>query len=485
MKSTFQSGMVCRLLVLIAVALIGANEAHAEFNVREYGAVGDGKTMETAAIAKAIDACAAAGGGTVYFPPGKYLTGAIVLSSNMTLEVDSGATILGSENHADYPLRDNPWIKGRKLVSSLIYAEDAENITICGRGTIDGQGRTWWQTIFERRGKSETKAAPDSKAESGKGNTLTVGAAADEAAGLPPIPAYFQDVALRRPEIIRFVRCKNVVVRDSHYLNSPSWNLHFLLCDMVRVDGVTIDAPVPSPNTDGINPDACKNVQISNCRIDVGDDCIAIKSGTNELGRKMGKASEDITITNCVMYKGHGGVTIGSEMSGGVRNVTVSNCVFRGTDIGIRVKSQRGRGGVVEGLTVSNVVMQDVPKPFVITTFYMGGDKPDDVVPAGEGTPRYRDFLFSNITARGAKGEAGSITGLREMPIENIVFSNVRIQAAKGFTCTNAKGVVFDDVVIDTDAGPALIKKNSTEIETSRLRTNHPHEGTPLTQAND
>jgi polygalacturonase len=476
MKSSLHLGAFCRS-ALVAAVLIGVNEARAEFNVREYGAVGDGKTMETAAITKAIDACAAAGGGTVYFPPGKYLTGAIVLSSNMTLELDAGATILGSENHEDYPLRDNPWIKGRKLVSSLIYAEDAENITICGRGTIDGQGRVWWQTIFDA--KSKAKSAGDAA----KANTLTVGKGADEASGLPPVPAYFQDVALRRPEIVRVVRCKNLTIQGLHFVNSPSWNLHPLLCERVRVEDVTIDAPVPSPNTDGINPDACKNVQISNCRIDVGDDCVTLKSGTNELGRQMGKADEDITITNCVMYRGHGGVTIGSEMSGGVRNVTVSNCVFHGTDIGVRVKSQRGRGGVVEGLTVSNIVMQDVPKPFVITTFYMGGDKPDDVVPAGEGTPRYRDFLFSNITARGAKGEAGSITGLREMPIENIVFSNVRIQAAKGFTCTNAKGVVFDDVVIDTEAGPAVIQKNSTEIDTSRLRTNRPHEGTPLAES--
>jgi len=235
MKSTFQLRTVCLSLTLAAVALIGVNEGRAAFNVRDYGAVGDGKTMETAAITKAIDACAAAGGGTVYFPPGKYLTGAIVLSSNMTLEVDSGATILGSENRDDYPLRDNPWIKGRKLVSSLIYAEDAENITICGSGTIDGQGRAWWQTIFDRHGKSDAKTAPDSKADSGKGNTLTVGAAADEASGLPPVPAYFQDVALRRPEIVRVVRCKNLTIQGLHFVNSPSWNLHPLLCERVRV----------------------------------------------------------------------------------------------------------------------------------------------------------------------------------------------------------------------------------------------------------
>lgn len=491
--------LALRLLLsswFVAVAAVAANAA---FNVRDFGAVGDGKQMETVAFNKAIEACAAAGGGTISVPAGKYLTGAIVLQSNMTLDIDAGATILGSENPEDYPLRDNPWIAKRKLKSSLIYAENAENITITGRGTIDGQGRSWWQRLWLRTGKTSTgerksndaeksaetpKLTDDSKAIRSIGTNSTDDANGPDAktaaeAGLPPIPAYFQDVALSRPEIVRLVHCKNVAIENLHFTNSPCWNLHPLLCEKVRVSGVSINAPVPSPNTDGINPDACRNVQISNCNIDVGDDCITLKSGTNELGRQMGKPDEDITITNCVMYRGHGGVTIGSEMSGGVRNVTVSNCVFRGTDIGIRIKSQRGRGGVVEGLVVSNIVMQDVPRPFVITSFYMGRDKPEDDVPVGEGTPRYRRFQFDNIQARGAK-EAGSITGLREMPAENILFSNVRIQAAKGFTCNCAKGVTFQDVVIDTDAGPALTVRNSADINTALLSTNSPHDGTPL-----
>jgi polygalacturonase len=181
------------------------------------------------------------------------------------------------------------------------------------------------------------------------------------------------------------------------------------------------------------------------------------------------------------MYQGHGGVTIGSEMSGGVRNVTVSNCVFQGTDNGIRIKSQRGRGGIVEELSVSNIVMQDVPHPFVVTTFYMGKDKPSDVYEVDEGTPRFRDFLFSNITARGAK-DAGSITGLKEMPVENMTFDNVHVQAERGFTCTNAKEIVFQDVVIDTTSGPALLLKDCGTIDTARLKSRVPHDGTSLVE---
>ena len=228
-------------------------------------------------------------------------------------------------------------------------------------------------------------------------------------------------------------------------LNSPEWNIHPLLCENIKIDGVSIKAPPSeigpgaSHNTDGINPEACKGVIIANCHIDNGDDGITLKSGTDELGRKMGRAIEDVVITNCTMYHSHGGVTIGSEMSGGARNITITNCVFRDTGAGIRIKSQRGRGGIVEGIVASNIVMQDVKEIFQITTFYSGKDTASEVHSVDEGTPRYRDFHFQNITARGCK-TAGGITGLKEMPISGITFDGVYLQADSGFTCTNASG---------------------------------------------
>jgi polygalacturonase len=288
-------------------------------------------------------------------------------------------------------------------------------------------------------------------------------------------------IANGRPHLIKLVRCKFVVIEQLHLINSAEWTVHPLLCEFVRVDGITIQNPVPSPNTDGINPESCRNVQILNSRIDVGDDCVTLKSGSNEFGRKMGKPDENIAITNCVMLRGHGGVTIGSEMSGGVRNVAVNNCVFQGTDVGIRIKSQRGRGNVVEGLTVSNVVMQDVLSAFTITTFYMGSDKPGDTFPVNDGTPTFRDFLFSNITARGSK-TAGQITGLKEMPVENITFSNVHVQAQTGMTCTNAKEIAFRDTSIDTEKASALSLTSCGQIDTSRFSTRKKHDGTPVIQ---
>ncbi len=447
-----------RPLCLIAMLPAGLAfaAAPAPFNPYDFGAVGDGRHKDTAAIQAAVDACSKAGGGAVFLPPGRFLTGTIQLRSRVTFEVGPGAVVLGSEDPADYPLRDDPWGSARKLISPLIYAADSEEITLTGRGTIDGQGAAWWKRQWLASPKRGMPA--------------------------PSTPADFAEVrkiANGRPRLIEIVRSKHIVIEKLHIVNSPSWNIHPLFCEFVRIDGVTIEARVPSPNTDGINPESCRNVQILNCRIDVGDDCVTLKSGINEAGRKMGRPDENITISNCVMLKGHGGVSIGSEMSGGVRNVTVNNCVFQGTDAGIRVKSQRGRGGAVEGLAVSNVVMQDVASAFTITTFYMGADKPDDIFALNDTTPRFRDFVFSNITARGSK-TAGQITGLKELPVEEIQFSNVRIQAQTGFTCTNAKNISFRDVVIDTESGPALTVKNSTAIDSARLATLRPHDGAPL-----
>jgi polygalacturonase len=433
------------LLLWSAVALGAADRPF--FNVRDFGAIGDGRVLDTAALNRAAAACFAAGGGTVFLPPGRYLSGTVRVASHVTLEIGAGATLVASPNGDDYPLVADVWELGRTLVAPLLYADGAENISFTGRGTIDGQGRIWWQRQWLLTPKHGAHAAstPEELAEAA--------------------------IARRgRPQLIRLVRCRDVVISELNLVDSPQWNVHPLLCENVRVDGITIRADPISPNTDGINPESCRNVQILNCHIDNGDDCITLKSGVNLLGRQMGRPDEDITIANCIMDHGHGGVTIGSEMSGGVRNVTVTNCVFHGTDNGIRIKSQRGRGGVVEGLTVSNIVMQDVPHPFVITTFYMGSDTAADLYPVDEGTPRFRGFLFSNITARGAR-DAGSITGLRELPISDISFSHVRIESATGFTCTNARAITFFDTEIEAASGSPLVLKNTAEIDGRGIRS--------------
>jgi len=428
------------------------------FNLHDYGAVGDGKALETQSFARAIEACTQAGGGTVYVPPGRYLSGTIKLKSHVTLQLEAGATILGSQNPDDYPATENVWGDRPETIAPLIYAVDAQNITITGRGTIDGQGKIWWKRLElanpnPKRGWPEP-STPEEKAEVAK-------------------------LARDRPRLIRFLRCSDVLIEHVNLRNAANWTVHPMLCEFVRVDGVSIFGDIGSHNTDGINPESCRNVQIVNCRIDTGDDCITLKSGLDEYGRRVGRPTENVTIANCVMHRGHGGVTIGSEMSGGVRNLAITNCIFQATDNGIRIKSQRGRGGVVEGVTASNIVMQDVPTPFIITLFYAGTDKPGELHPVDEGTPLYRDFHFSDITARGAR-VAGEITGLRERPIENLSFSHVQIEAEKGFTVTNATGISFLDTVIAVKQGSPLILRNSREIDAARLRSRSLPPDTPL-----
>ena len=243
---------------------------------------------------------------------------------------------------------------------ALISGENLDNVAITGRGTIDGRGQMWWEMM--RQLESSMK--------------------------------------IIRPRLIRLVDCRNVLVEGVTLTNSPAWTLNPLACDNVSIRGLTVINPPDSPNTDGINPDSCRNVRISDCHIDVGDDCVTIKSGSEDQPRREYRACENIVVTNCTMMHGHGGVVIGSEMSGGVRNVAISNCTFVGTDRGIRIKSRRGRGGVVEDIRVSNIVMDRVLCPLAINLFYGCGAWDDPKVldkspkPVDETTPRFRRLRF-------------------------------------------------------------------------------------------
>ncbi|HEV2417181.1 MAG TPA: glycoside hydrolase family 28 protein [Terriglobia bacterium] len=419
----------------------GAVLQNTVYNVLAYGASADGRKMDTQAIQAAIDACAEKGGGTVFLPAGKYLTGAIKLKSNIDLHLGSGATLLGSQDPGDYPVYPSPWPGGSREISSLIYGDGLTNVSLTGRGIIDGQGQAWWTRqwlMFPKRSAPvPVMSEEERRAEVAK-------------------------ISNGRPRLMTLLNCRNVLIEGLTLINSAFWTVHPMFCDGVTITELTILNPVPSPNTDGIDPESCRNVHISDCHIDVGDDCIAIKSGKDAGGRKVGKPCENITITNLTTGHGHG-VSIGSEMSGGVRNVTITNCVFQGMDRGIRIKTQRGRGGVVEGVTAANIVMQDVPEPFALTCFYSRGN-PDEARPVDEGTPKFRDFHFAHITARGARS-AGQITGLREMPISGVVFNDIRIEAQRGFTCQNARELAFHNVYIESTRGPALAAKTVEAVE--------------------
>lgn len=395
-------------------------------DVRAHGVVGDGKALETKALNELIGKVAAAGGGTVYFPPGRYLTGSIDLRSNVTLWLEAGAVVLGSTNVEDYPdVRTRQEGVECWGYMPLIRATGAKNVTIRGRGTIDGQGEHWWKRGFWFRDDPAAKEQPNEREKRFRELNHDVGG------------KFFV-----RPSLVEFYECENVLLEGVTLLNSPMWTVHPVYCDNVTIDGVTIINPAKSKNTDGIDPDSCRNVRISNCHISVGDDCIAIKSGRDEDGRRVGRPSENITITNCTMLSGHGGVVIGSEMSGAVRNVTVSNCVFDGTKRGIRFKAPRGRGGTIENVVFNGIVMRDVGEAAIIVDQIYGTNRPAPDQP-DETTPRVRDIRIANVTVRGAR-EVFRIDGLPESPVIDLHLSGVDVEAERGGHIRHVRGLRID-----------------------------------------
>ena len=411
------------------------------FNPKDFGAAGNGTTLDSPAIQSAIDAASKIGGGTVFVPAGKYVIGSIFLRDNITLYIDAGAVLLGSQSIADYPIVTMRWEGVTKPTHAPLIAGDGlKNIAITGRGIIDGCGEMWWELH-----RAKTLAAP-------------------------------------RPRLIAFSNCTNVLIDGVALTNSPAWTINPVRCENVTIDKVTINNPADSPNTDGINPDSCQNVHVSNCHIDVGDDCVTIKSGIETEVPEFRVPCENIAITNCTMVHGHGGVVIGSEMSGGVRNVVISNCVFVGTDRGIRLKSRRGRGGFVEDIRASNIVMTDVLCPFTMNLYYHINKRGDKYVsdkqpqPITAGTPIFRRIHYSHITAHNSQFAAAFLYGLPEMPIEDVSFDDVSIAMATdaqagepdmaddippmrraGFFARNVRSLRLRDVRIENQIGEAFL----------------------------
>ena len=408
------------------------------------GASTDGSKINTTLINSTIDQLNAHGGGTLFFPSGTYLTGAIKLKSNITIELEAGATLLFSDNFDDYL----PFVEMRhegilmKSFSPLIYAVDAENIAIKGEGKLDGQGKKWWDELFRVMADIKINGVKDiNKYQPMWDNSNDVKTLYAETN-----QDYVSSMKRRffRPPFIQPVRCKNVTIEGVTIVNSPFWTVNPEFCENVTVDRVTINNPL-SPNTDGINPESCRYVHISNCHISVGDDCITLKSGRDLQGRKLGWANENITITNCTMLAGHGGVVIGSEMSAGVKKVVISNCVFDGTDRGIRIKSTRGRGGVVEDIQVSNIIMKNIKAEAIILDM-LYSKMP--VEPLSDRTPIFRNINISNVTGSDVLIPI-KIRGLEESPISNITFTNINIDGKQKCIFQNCTNIKMTDVYVN------------------------------------
>ncbi len=447
------------LSVLISLFLRGVIEASPSnfyFNILDYGAKPDGKTLSTEAIQKVVDACEKAGGGKVVVPPGKYLTGPIFLKSNVHVEILAGAVLLAHQNIENYPTVDGRW-EGieRKVYASLFTGHDLENVSITGRGILDGQGEVWWKAHRKTEGMRNKAGIQGREPENPPGSPLK----------------------WPRPRVINLYRCTNVLIRDLIVLDSPSWSIHPVYCENVTIENITIIQPYESPNTDGINPESSKNVRIFNCFVDCGDDCITIKSGYNEDGRRINIPCENIVIANCIFAHGRSAIGIGSETSGGVRNVAISNCVFKDTYRGLRIKSARGRGNVVESIRATNIVMENVGTGISLDMFY--GEHDETPKPVDETTPYFRNIRYSHISGTNLK-KGGEIWGLPEAPMEGVTLIDVKLAAETGLEVKFTKDIDVHDVEINVQKGPALSISTSTGVELDNVTTKKPIKDTPV-----
>jgi len=431
-------------------------------NLKKFGAVGDGVTLNTKAFEKAIAALEKKGGGHLVVPAGVWFTGPIVLKSNIDLHLEVGAVIQFSGDESLYPVIKTSFegLDTRRCQSPL-SANGAENISITGKGVIDGNGQFWrpvkkgkmtegqWKEVLERPGGVESK----------KGYWVPNQAYADaEKSANMNVPKASTDEEWNRikrflrPVMVSLVNCKNVLLQGVIFQNSPAWNLHPLMCENIILDDVLARNPSYAQNGDALDLESCKNALIVNSKFDAGDDGICIKSGKDKDGRRRGRPCENVVVDGCTVFAGHGGFVVGSEMSGGVKNILVENCQFLGTDVGLRFKSTRGRGGIVENIFIDNVSMTDIKTDAITFNMYYGGksvaemladgDNPDNTTkqPVTEETPIFRNIDIKNIVCNGA-GRAMEFNGLPEMPINGIRLQNINIIAKNDAVFNNCQNI--------------------------------------------
>ncbi|RYE57876.1 MAG: glycoside hydrolase family 28 protein [Sphingobacteriales bacterium] len=450
------------------------------FNIVNYGAKQDGIALNTIAINKAVSACEANGGGVVLIPEGIWMTGPIVLKSNVNLHITRAAILQFTPDKTQYPLVEGTYEgKAAARNQSPISAMNARNIAITGSGVIDGNGDVWRAVgkseLTERQWKEKLASGGVLSADgkewypSEQYRYAKVNAVSMLLGGGKDIKdfAYIKDFL--RPNLLVFTNCKQILLEGVTFQNSPAWCLHPLLCEDLTIRKVLVKNPSYAQNGDGIDIESCRNFLVEDCVLDVGDDAICIKSGKDEEGRRRGKPTENGLIRNNLVYSGHGGFVIGSEMSGGARNIFIENCSFMGTDKGLRFKSVRGRGGLVENIYARNIFMTNIVQEAIFfDMFYFvkfatdGAREMKEVV--NEGTPIFRNMVFDNIVCTGAN-KSIFIRGLAEMPIQNIVVKNSRLSSKFGVEFTDASKITLDNVQLHTEGNKPLISvENSSGL---------------------
>ncbi len=415
------------LLFIISVACSSFfifHETKKRFIITDYGAKDDTAVVNTIAIQKTIDACAAKGGGVVVVPKGTFISGAIFLRKNVNLTVEKGGVLKGSANQSDYPQIQTRWEGEERLwTSAFINAIGLDNIELNGEGTIDGSGDIW-ASRMPRRTPRDTMAR----------NT---------------------GPRLGRPRMICFDSCRNIKISGLHLHNQAVWCVHILYCKKVSIENLNITADHNIPSSDGIDIDSSDGITVSGCYIDVNDDCISIKSGKDEDGLRVNRPSENIVIEKCTFGYGHGGVAMGSETSGGIRNVEVRNCIVQDDNWApIRFKSQPSRGGVVENITYRDIEIKDARMVF---DFNMAWRMVGTVKPPAKVLPVVRNIKIINISGHAKSG--GNITGLEGSPIQNISFQNCNITVDKGLVVQYVDATDFAGLNLKVKNGDAIINK--------------------------
>jgi polygalacturonase len=449
-------------------------------NIKKSGAIADGYFLNTIPINSAIETLSKKGGGVVLVPSGLWLTGPIVLKSNINLHIANGATLLFTDDKSQYPLVEGNWEGLPQMRNqSPISATGVTNIAITGQGIIDGNGDGWravksdkltasqWKKLVASGGvTSEDKKTwyPSEafmKASKGPANPGQILPGRDA--------AYYATIKdFLRPNMLVITQCKNILLEGVTFQNSPAWCLHPLMSEHLTVRNIFVKNPWYAQNGDGIDVESCKNVLIENSVFDVGDDALCMKSGRDEAGRKRGMPTENVIIRGCTVYSSHGGFVIGSEMSGGARNIYVSNCTFIGADIGLRFKTTRGRGGIVENIFIKDIYMKDIPAEAILFDMYymakdpvvLAGEKRElpkvEMKPVDETTPQFRNFHISNVYCNGAE-KGIFVRGIPEMHVKDIVLENMVLQADKGIDIQEASGISLKNIkIISKETNPVI-----------------------------
>ncbi len=462
-------------------------------SIKDFGGIGDGTYLNTEAFAAAIDQVASKGGGKVIVPAGVWFTGPIVLKSNINLHLEDRAIVLFSPDKSLYPLVETSF-EGldTRRAQSPIWGKNLQNVAITGSGAIDGNGHYWRPLKKQKVSDSMWKRhiaqggvfkRPDYWMPSEQylhGDTISD----------MNVPRHLKTEEewnsvrdFLRPVMVSLQSCKNILLQGVIFQNSPAWNIHPLMCENLIVDGVQVRNPSYAQNGDGIDIESCKNTIVVNSTFDVGDDGICVKSGKDEDGRNRGIPTENLIVDNCTVFKGHGGFVVGSEMSGGVKNVSVSNCQFLGTDVGLRFKSKRGRGGVVENIYITDISMFDIATEPLLFNLYYGGKSAveiledgdeiakEELIPAvDETTPVFKDIFVKNVACRNAR-RAMYFHGIPEQNIENIQIENFVVHSTYGAELLESDGISLKNVEIYPTEGYALTLNNVKNVTVDNFKT--------------